>query len=300
MGLKTPEQMRVSIDARLAARVDPARGRDINRVRTLLLMERFLARVRHVMPATTVLKGGLALELRLDAPRTTQDLDLRALGDPADLGRLLGGIVAWRPDPEDHVEFAIRPDPHHPTITGEGVKYDGFRFKVVGRLAGRDYVHFGLDIAYGDPIHGDPVLVTGSDFFEKYGIPPVEVAVYPAASHLAEKVHAYTLPRDRVNMRLKDLVDLPLLGHLLDRAVAGEVRQALVTTFAFRDSHPLPTSLPAPPVEWLGPYDRLVREEAMAWPTLTDLHRAAAALVDPVLAGIGGTWSDVEGRWNPV
>lgn len=204
MGMKSPEQIKASMETRLRGLADPSRGRDIHRLRTLLVMERFLARVAHVLP----------------------------------------------------------------------------------------------DTAYGDALHGEPEVVEGSDFFEKYGIPPVRIPIYPTATHLAEKVHAYTLPRgDRVNMRLKDLVDIPLIASLLDGRDASDLRVALGLTFEFRDSHPLPSCLPTPPVEWLGPYDRLVREEAMLWPTLADLHRAASRFLDPVLAGGEGRWSNADGRW---
>ena len=294
----TPAAFKASVEARLKIEVAYRRGRDLNRLRVLMVMERFIARMNHALPDSTVLKGGLALELRLDGARTTRDIDIRVLGNPDELDAHLRGIEGHRPDPEDFLEFAITPDPTHPTVTGDDVKYDGFRFKVKAKIAGKPYAAFGLDVAYGDPIFGEPDVLEGSPFFEKYGVSRVRVRTYPPPTHLAEKLHAYTLPRDRVNTRLKDLVDMPLIARALDGRTATELRAAFHQTFEFRDSHPLPTSLPPPPVQWLGPYDRLREEEDLAYETLADLHAAAAALVDPILTGVEGIWSTVESRWT--
>lgn len=230
-----------------------------------MVMERFIARLNNVLPDSAVLKGGLALELRLQGARTTKDVDVRLLGNPEELHGHLRAVEAFRPDPEDHLEFHIIVDPVHPTVTGHGVKYDGFRFKVKAKIASKPYAAFGLDVAYGDPIFGEPDLLKGSDFFEKYGIPRVEIRAYPAATHLAEKLHAYTIPRDRVNMRLKDLVDMPLISAALDGVSATQLREAFQLTFEFRETHDPPAALPVPPREWLGPYDKLKKEEGLDW-----------------------------------
>ncbi|MEZ4322218.1 MAG: nucleotidyl transferase AbiEii/AbiGii toxin family protein [Myxococcota bacterium] len=234
---KTPAAFRASMEMRLKNMVGANEGRALQRRRVLIVMERFIARLHHVLPETAVLKGGLALELRIERARATKDVDVRLLGDPQDLDARLRAIEAHRPDPEDHLEFAIHPDPHHPLVTGDGVKYDGYRFKVVAKIAGKTYVRFGLDVAYGDPILGEPDVVDGSDFFETYGIPRVQVRIYPPTTHLAEKLHAYTLPRDRVNTRMKDLVDMPLLSNALDGRTDAELRAAIAQTFTFRRRH---------------------------------------------------------------
>lgn len=286
------------METRLKSLVDPTHGRDHNRIRVLLVMERFLARVDAVLPKSAVLKGGLALELRLERARTTRDLDLRVLGNSARLDEHLRAIESFRPDPDDHFHFTIAPATRGPDMLGAGVKYDGYRFKVTAALAGKPFVSFGLDVAYGDPILGEPDLLRGTDFFDKYGIPPVMIRAYPATTHLAEKLHAYTLPRARVNMRMKDLIDMPLIGLALDGTTASELREAFSLTFDFRDTHPIPSSLPQPPDQWRGPYDRLRAEESLDWAELEDLHAAASALVNPILAGINGSWSATQRQWT--
>lgn len=44
------------------------------------------------------------------------------------------------------------------------------------------------------------------------GIAPPTLRLYPIESHIAEKLHAYTMPRSRPNSRMKDLPDLALLA----------------------------------------------------------------------------------------
>lgn len=82
---KSPVGFKASIEARLKKEVGPKQGRALNRRRVLLVMERFIARLNRVLPDSAVLKGGLALELRLKGARTTKDIDLRLLGNPEDL-----------------------------------------------------------------------------------------------------------------------------------------------------------------------------------------------------------------------
>jgi hypothetical protein len=44
------------------------------------------------------------------------------------------------------------------------------------------------------------------------GIAPPTLRLYPIETHIAEKLHAYTMPRARPNSRVKDLPDLGLLA----------------------------------------------------------------------------------------
>ncbi|MEK9145267.1 MAG: nucleotidyl transferase AbiEii/AbiGii toxin family protein, partial [Elusimicrobiota bacterium] len=74
--------------------------------------------------------------------------------------------------------------------------------------------------------------------------------------HFAEKLHAYTVPRQTPNSRVRDLVDMLLLigPDKLDR---GNVLEALRATFERRKTHSLPTSLERPPEAWRGPFSKL-------------------------------------------
>jgi hypothetical protein len=127
------------------------------------------------------------------------------------------------------------------------------------------------------------------------------VPVYPLGTHIAEKLHAYTLPRER-NSRLKDLVDIALIAsdpqlRSTGPITATNIRAAVGATFWFRNSHPVPTSLPPPPAEWVSRYPKARSVDQLPWPSPDDVHATAAAFLDPVLAGADGTWDATVRRW---
>jgi hypothetical protein len=122
--------------------------------------------------------------------------------------------------------------------------------------------------------------------------------LYPIESHVAEKLHAYTMPRSQPHSRVKDLPDLALLATA--QAVdARRLRAALGQTFAFRKTHPLPASVPAPPPTWGSPYAAMAREDRLAWPSLDEDTRAVRAFLDPVLAeGLDATCNPLARAWS--
>lgn len=237
------------------------------------------------------LKGGLAVELRIKRARTTKDVDLRVMGSPDDiLGRLRS---AANRDLGDFMVFAIRPDPRHPDIQNDGMQYGGVRFRAECSLAGKVYGRpFGVDVAFGDPILGEPEVIVAEDTLAFAGIAPPRLRVYPVETHLAEKLHAYTMPRVRPNSRVKDLPDLALIATA-GPLEASRLRDAIELTFAFRSTHDVPKELPAPPASWERPYAAIAKEDDLQWSTIDDVFEAARTFLDPVLAG------QSDGRWDP-
>jgi hypothetical protein len=133
------------------------------------------------------------------------------------------------------------------------MQYEGLRFRAECRLAGRVYAQpFGIDVAFGDPILGNPMIITTEDWLAFAGISPPTLRLCPVETHIAEKLHAYTMPRARPNTRVKDLPDIALLATA-DTLDADQLRAALQQTFEFRGTHMLPTSLPDPPGTWYQP-----------------------------------------------
>ena len=109
--------------------------------------------------------------------------------------------------------FEVGPDDDHPEIQNDGMQYDGLRFRAECKLAGKLYGQpFGVDVAFGDPILGEPEVVVAEDVLAFAGIAPPTLRLYPIETHIAEKLHAYTMPRARPNSRVKDLPDLALLA----------------------------------------------------------------------------------------
>lgn len=297
MAITTPQQFRVSVDDRLR-REALAEGRPLNRVRTLLVMERFLTRMVAVAPDAFVLKGGLALELRLARARTTRDVDVLARGDADGADALMQRAASFVSEPQDHIVFSVAPNADAPEIDGEGVCYHGRRYRVTPTIASRPFGDpFGVDVAIADAVVGAPEVLEGSDFFARYGLSRLRVPVYPLPTHIAEKVHALTLPRARPNSRLKDLVDVALLSEV-DGHDADLLRTAINRTFTFRASHRAPERLPDPPGEWRSKYGTMQVDERLRWPTLDDLQGAAMAFLDPVLAGAAGRWEASSRSWR--
>ena len=153
------------------------------------------------------------------------------------------------------------------------------------------------DVAFGDPIFGEPDVVTADNVLDFAGIAPPVLRLYPIETHIAEKLHAYTMPRKRTNTRVKDLPDIALLAgtRQLD---AGRLRAALEQTFMHRATHPLPPALPDPPPSWSVPYQAMARENELAWSTLDQLTPAVAAFLNPVLSGGGRVWHPSRWSWD--
>ena len=289
----SPQAFKQALEQRLKTASNS--GVDFARRRQLLVFDRFLARVVAVFGDTALLKGGLVLELRLEHARTTKDVDLRLIGSPESL--LANLQEAGRLDLRDFMIFEIAPDAEHPQMQNEGMRYEGLRFRAECRLAGKLYGQpFGVDVAFGDPILGEPEIVSAEDTLAFAGVAPPVLRLYPIETHLAEKLHAYTLPRPRPNTRVKDLPDIALLGTMqpLD---AQRLRLAVAQTFEFRGTHAVPSFVPDPPASWSTPYGELARENELVWTTLEELTTAVAAFINPVLAGSNGTWHPIEWQW---
>ncbi|HEY4014323.1 MAG TPA: nucleotidyl transferase AbiEii/AbiGii toxin family protein [Polyangiaceae bacterium] len=291
----SPEAFKQALEQRL--RAGSTTGAALPRHRQLLVFDRFLARVVVALGDAAILKGGLVLELRLERARTTRDVDLRLTGSADDvLARLQ---AAARLDLGDFLAFEIGPDAEHPEIQNEGMQYQGMRFRAECRLAGKPYGDpFGVDVAFGDPIFGPPDTVVADDVLGFAGIGPPTLRIYPIETHIAEKLHAYTMPRARPNSRVKDLPDLALLASAKPIA-AVQLQAALRQTFAFRKTHGLPSALPTAPPAWEKPYAAMARADQLTWATLAEVTAAASAFLDPVLAGErSATWDNDEWRWK--
>lgn len=79
----SPLAFKQALEQRL--RTATGTGAELVRKRQLLVFDRFLARIVAVLGDAVTLKGGLALELRLERARTTKDVDLRLVGPPKNI-----------------------------------------------------------------------------------------------------------------------------------------------------------------------------------------------------------------------
>ncbi len=142
----------------------------------------------------------------------------------------------------------------------EAAPYGGARFPVEARLDGRIFVGFHLDVGIGDAVMEPLEVIEARDWLGFAGIASPSVYMIPREQQFAEKLHAYTLPRQgAANTRVRDLVDMVLLiqSATLDR---NRVTEAIRVTFERRKTHALPNVLPVPPADWQKSYESLARE----------------------------------------
>lgn len=254
---------RAALEARLQT-IAKSEGIDLQRLRRQVSFDRLLARLFADKNAPWLLKGGYAMELRLQKTRTTKDIDLTVAtaveGGPTRLLALLQDSAAGMVD-ADFFRFTIGTS----VMDLDGAPDGGARYPVAASLAGREFTKFHLDVGIGDEVVPPIEHISSRDWLEFAGIPP---AVYPAISReqqFAEKLHAFTKPREAgPNSRVKDLIDMALLiqmGHI-DRQKLDE---AVRLTFTRRGTHHLPSEPPQPPDTWQGPYARLAEECGLDW-----------------------------------
>jgi predicted nucleotidyltransferase component of viral defense system len=203
------------------------------------------------------LKGGYALELRIDRARTTKDIDLSFRSRTSEGSEGLRELLQKRVsvDPGDFFEFIIG----KAVIDIENAPYGGFRFPVEARLAGREFIRFLLDIALGDVWMGPHETFRLHDWLSFAGLRDAQVPVISAEQQFAEKLHSYTRPRPAPNSRVKDLVDMILLIET-GSIKTGALQKAVKKTFAVHKSHDVPSSLQAPPAAWRLPYRKMAEK----------------------------------------
>ncbi|RPI22048.1 MAG: nucleotidyl transferase AbiEii/AbiGii toxin family protein [Acidobacteria bacterium] len=240
--------------ASLTDQIDP------NRLRRQVSFDRLLARLFREDPAPWVLKGGYALELRFKAARSTVDIDLTVQRVAASAGGDENQVVRQMLQSAatvalgDWFEFTIGP----PVMDLTAAPYGGARYPVEARMDERIFARFHVDAGVGDVVMRPLETIVCRDWLGFAGIESSRVLMIAREQQFAEKIHAYTLPRNAANSRVKDLVDLALLigSGGLDRQ---RILDALRLTFERRGTHDLASLLP-PPADWQIPFQALAEE----------------------------------------
>ncbi len=256
---------RQALESRLNS-ISKAQETDLERLRKQVAFDRFLARVfLGAQKPRWFLKGGYAMELRfLRLARATKDVDLSVPAiqrDQKDSDEPLSPIreelqdLAER-DLGDWFVYLLRA----PVMELDAAPYGGARFPVEVRLAGRKFTNFNLDVGVGDAVLFEPEWRRDHDLLKFAGVPSAKIPLLPREQQFAEKIHAYSLPREgNPNSRTRDLVDLVLL---IENGLSDTVkmRKALQATFKRRETHEIPAQLTSPPATWSRPY-RVLAEE---------------------------------------
>ena len=278
----TAGALRTALETRLLER-SRRDAVDLHRLRRQVAFDRLLARMFDAnLPGRDgwVLKGGYALEMRFHRARATKDLDLTvrvtSIGPtpPDDLAAALRERLQLAASVElaDFFVFNVGEASLELNQAPEG----GSRFPIDARLDGRSFVKFHVDLGVGDEVIEPVDRIVGDDWLAFAGIPTIAVPTLSAEQHWAEKLHAYTLPRDgATNSRVKDLVDLVLLIELQAMSPT-RIHVAVATTFARRGTHAVPTDLPPPPSAWERPFRALAAECGIVH-TLTSAYENVVA-----------------------
>jgi len=124
-------------------------------LRKLVVIDRLLARLLVVAPDRWVVKGGVALSLRLQGrARMTRDLDLtcrhRVDSTAEDM------LAATEYDPADGFTLAIL----RAEDTSEGVRT--IRYTIRAELGGRQFEDVTIDLGVGEPFLAEPDIVAGT------------------------------------------------------------------------------------------------------------------------------------------
>jgi Nucleotidyl transferase AbiEii toxin, Type IV TA system len=136
MTYDTPEALRIALEQRLLTQSNES-GINLERLRRRVVFERTIARLHTAEPGQWVLKGGMALEVRLrDDARLTKDLDLGVRSEVTGAESLQERLIdALAVDPfDDHFTFTVKPASQ---LMEEGAGQPTWRTKLAASLAGR-------------------------------------------------------------------------------------------------------------------------------------------------------------------
>lgn len=261
-------------------------ARRYEQLRREVAFERVLARLVAEDPAVWLLKGGVALDYRLRAARSTLDLDLSSnIGISEFQDKLVRAMAI---DLGDFFEVHFTGEASRPVD-----EVETYRFGLDVRLNNRTFMKIGIDVGFADPWLGDAEDLETSEVLAFAGVKPVTVRAIPIEQHIAEKVHAYTKSYgNRQNSRVKDLVDLMLLSGYRPLAIE-ELATALDAVFRSRATHDIPKRVPLPPDDWRDVYRKL-SETLPITPEILEAHASVAAFLDPVLT------ARTEENWDPI
>ena len=263
---------RTALETRLTrmAKIDGIQG-DPQRLRKQVAFDRFLARLFEEQNSPWILKGGYAMELRFRVTRGTKDIDLSL---PSEGSRELNMSVLERlqkstqKDLGDFFVFTIG----NTQMELDGPPEGGTRYPVVASLAARMFTKFHIDIGIGDATIEPTEIITGQDWLGFARIQPMKFVAISREQQFAEKLHAYTRPRQgRLNSRVKDLIDMALLV-LEEKMDKRRLREAIQITFRTYDTHLAPEQLLEPPMEWIAPYEAMAKECELGW-TIIESYR---------------------------
>jgi predicted nucleotidyltransferase component of viral defense system len=234
-------------------------GIELGRLRRRVVFERLLVRLDAGAPGMWVLKGGMALEVRLrDRARTTKDLDLMTrlqVDDGASVREHLLDALVVDVEADRFTWEVSRATDLQPDEAGR----PGWRLTVTARLAGREFASVRLDVVARPEEIGPTERLTLPNSLAFDEFPSHQFETVSPAQHFAEKLHALTRDYGRENSRTRDLVDLVLLIEN-DLVTADAVMPSVRLVFTERRAQEVPAVIGDVPASWSDPYRALAQE----------------------------------------
>jgi len=238
-------------------------GVSLDRLRRRVLFERIITRLYAAEPGIWVVKGGMALEVRLrDEARLTKDLDLGLRATVQASGDLKARLIE---------ALSIDPDKDGFMLSVGSVKrlmednqgQATWRASIAAQLAGKPFGGMQVDVSPRLYELDETDFMVLPNFLDFAGIQPPEVELVSVDRHVAEKFHGMLKEfPDRENTRVRDLVDLVLLNEhgLVDPERAVE---SVRSVWAERNEI-LPDEFPSLPVSWPDRYEAMAAELNLA------------------------------------
>lgn len=251
---KSEEAFRSSLQKRLMNRANEKKT-DVQQLMKKVAFDRFLCRLFIDENSPWLVKGGYAIELQFDISRTTKDIDLVLRRHKVERnGRSFEEIDLIKESLSAYLQSDIN-DFFSFILTGEeksldNTPYGGMRYCIECKIAGKRYVSFHIDVSIND-VSKLPYFekIEGEDWIGFAGIPPAICNVFASEEIFAEKLHAYTLPRDKENTRVRDIVDMYLLV-VNNKMDPNRVKECVNNVFARRKTHAIPVEFQEPPISW--------------------------------------------------
>jgi Nucleotidyl transferase AbiEii toxin, Type IV TA system len=297
-----PEATRKGLNARIRNRY-PA---DEIQLRLYeVAFRRLIARLEVASPGRWVIKGGVALLLRLDPNRASDDIDLSyidAMGSNAVALKALERALTV--DLGDFFSFVIQPVE---TAESGGEADATLPLRVEARIGTRPWLSFGIDLGCAAAELPTQALHVREDLTGVREVDTLpELRSLAMSLQLAQKVCAafevHGVPAKH-STRARDLVDIAMIARQVEGLRANDVSGHVAAEEAKRLAagtlqSPLPTSLalPAEQVQdWRKRWTRATRGAPMSF---DDACATAAVFLDPILGGSArGEWSPTLAAW---
>jgi hypothetical protein len=219
-----------------------------------MIMAGVLERARTADSPLFIVKGGVALELRLrDRARATKDIDIVLRDTTANLADSLEDALTREP----YQGFSFRRKGQPLLLDNGAVNMEfGVAYK------GQPWTSVTVDIARAEAGEAEVEWVDAIALTDALGVTgPAQLPCLPLRFHVAQKLHGMTLPPrpGKQNERFRDLVDLVLMDAMITHDYAA-LREACELVFRNRNTHSWPPDLSTVPAHWAQPFARLAEE----------------------------------------